>query len=57
MDMALDNIVPESLNWQHVDEGPESVFLASSPLFYFSLLISPRFHHHQHQHQHHLYAL
>lgn len=25
MDMALDNIVPESLNWRHTDEGPESV--------------------------------
>ncbi len=23
MDMALDNIVPESLNWRHTDEGPE----------------------------------
>ncbi|PAV22366.1 hypothetical protein PNOK_0232300 [Pyrrhoderma noxium] len=23
MDMALDKIVPESLNWQHVDEGPD----------------------------------
>jgi thiamine phosphate synthase YjbQ (UPF0047 family) len=23
MDMALDNIVPENLNWQHTDEGPE----------------------------------
>lgn len=26
MDMALDNIVPESLNWRHTDEGPEWVF-------------------------------
>lgn len=25
MDMALDNIVPESLNWRHTDEGPEWV--------------------------------
>jgi thiamine phosphate synthase YjbQ (UPF0047 family) len=23
MDMALDNIVPETLNWRHTDEGPE----------------------------------
>lgn len=23
MDMALDNVVPESLNWKHTDEGPE----------------------------------
>ena len=23
MDMALDNIVPESLSWRHTDEGPE----------------------------------
>lgn len=23
MDMALDTIVPESLNWKHTDEGPE----------------------------------
>lgn len=23
MDMALDNIVPEDLNWRHTDEGPE----------------------------------
>ncbi|KIK40020.1 hypothetical protein CY34DRAFT_807630 [Suillus luteus UH-Slu-Lm8-n1] len=23
MDMALDNIVPESLNWMHTDEGPD----------------------------------
>ncbi|EAU93066.2 hypothetical protein CC1G_06786 [Coprinopsis cinerea okayama7 len=23
MDMALDNIVPESLNWRHTDEGPD----------------------------------
>lgn len=23
MDMALDTIVPESLDWQHTDEGPE----------------------------------
>lgn len=27
MDMALDNIVPESLNWLHTDEGPEYVHL------------------------------
>lgn len=26
MDMALDNIVPESLNWMHTDEGPEWLF-------------------------------
>ncbi len=25
MDMALDNIVPEHLNWRHTDEGPEYV--------------------------------
>ncbi len=25
MDMALDHVVPESLNWLHTDEGPESV--------------------------------
>ena len=25
MDMALDNIVPENLNWLHTDEGPEYV--------------------------------
>ncbi|KAI0321369.1 hypothetical protein OF83DRAFT_328986 [Amylostereum chailletii] len=23
MDMALDNVVPESLNWLHTDEGPD----------------------------------
>lgn len=23
MDMALDHIVPESLDWLHTDEGPE----------------------------------
>ncbi|KAI0800878.1 hypothetical protein C8Q74DRAFT_1239165 [Fomes fomentarius] len=23
MDMALDNIVPENLNWRHTDEGPD----------------------------------
>jgi hypothetical protein len=23
MDMALDRIVPESLEWAHTDEGPE----------------------------------
>jgi hypothetical protein len=23
MDMALDSVVPESLNWLHTDEGPE----------------------------------
>lgn len=23
MNDALDNIVPEGLNWRHVDEGPE----------------------------------
>lgn len=23
MDMALDKIVPEHLNWVHTDEGPE----------------------------------
>jgi thiamine phosphate synthase YjbQ (UPF0047 family) len=32
MDMALDNIVPESLNWMHTDEGPEY-------LFYFHCLL------------------
>jgi len=26
MDMALDNIVPETLNWRHTDEGPEWAF-------------------------------
>jgi hypothetical protein len=26
MDMALDKIVPEGLNWLHTDEGPEFVF-------------------------------
>lgn len=25
MDMALDHLVPESLDWAHTDEGPESV--------------------------------
>lgn len=25
MDMALDAIVPESLDWRHTDEGPECV--------------------------------
>jgi hypothetical protein len=25
MDMALDSIVPESLDWRHIDEGPECV--------------------------------
>ena len=25
MDMALDNIVPETLEWLHTDEGPEYV--------------------------------
>lgn len=25
MDMALDKIVPEDLNWLHTDEGPEFV--------------------------------
>jgi hypothetical protein len=25
MDMALDNIVPETLQWMHTDEGPEFV--------------------------------
>ncbi|KAJ8702717.1 hypothetical protein PTI98_001413 [Pleurotus ostreatus] len=25
MDMALDSIVPEHLNWRHTDEGPEYV--------------------------------
>lgn len=30
MSMALDKIVPESLNWLHTDEGPESVFFASN---------------------------
>ena len=25
MDMALDTIVPESLEWRHTDEGPEWV--------------------------------
>ncbi|KAL1697303.1 hypothetical protein GGG16DRAFT_83762 [Schizophyllum commune] len=23
MDMALDHVVPESLNWEHTDEGPD----------------------------------
>jgi thiamine phosphate synthase YjbQ (UPF0047 family) len=26
MDMALDKIVPEDLNWLHTDEGPEFVY-------------------------------
>ncbi|KAF8898642.1 hypothetical protein BD779DRAFT_1431809 [Infundibulicybe gibba] len=26
MDMALDAIVPETLQWRHTDEGPESVY-------------------------------
>lgn len=30
MDMALDNIVPESLNWRHTDEGPEYVVFSVS---------------------------
>jgi hypothetical protein len=25
MDMALDNVVPETLDWRHIDEGPEYV--------------------------------
>ncbi|KAI0271383.1 hypothetical protein BC834DRAFT_818750 [Gloeopeniophorella convolvens] len=29
MDMALDNIVPESLNWRHTDEGPDTVVVVS----------------------------
>jgi thiamine phosphate synthase YjbQ (UPF0047 family) len=29
MSMALDKIVPESLNWLHTDEGPESVLFTS----------------------------
>lgn len=27
MDMALDHVVPESLDWLHTDEGPECVSL------------------------------
>lgn len=27
--MALDNIVPESFNWLHTDEGPECVLLSN----------------------------
>jgi hypothetical protein len=23
MDMAMDKVVPETLNWKHLDEGPE----------------------------------
>ncbi|TFK77008.1 hypothetical protein BDN72DRAFT_866817 [Pluteus cervinus] len=30
MDMALDTIVPENLNWQHTDEGPEVSHTKSS---------------------------
>lgn len=29
MDMALDKIVPEDLNWLHTDEGPEFVDVSS----------------------------
>lgn len=27
MDMALDHVVPESLDWQHVDEGPDDRYV------------------------------
>jgi thiamine phosphate synthase YjbQ (UPF0047 family) len=30
MDMALDKIVPETLEWLHTDEGPECVHLSAS---------------------------
>jgi hypothetical protein len=30
MDMALDHVVPESLNWLHTDEGPECVIFSFS---------------------------
>ncbi|PPQ88669.1 hypothetical protein CVT25_010245 [Psilocybe cyanescens] len=30
MDMALDHLVPESLNWRHTDEGPEWIFVRVS---------------------------
>ena len=30
MDMALDTVVPESLDWRHTDEGPESVSFSRS---------------------------
>lgn len=29
MDMALDTIVPETLEWRHTDEGPEYVAAVS----------------------------
>jgi len=31
MDMALDTVVPESLPWEHVDEGTISLFSFSNP--------------------------
>ncbi|KAH9175261.1 hypothetical protein EDB89DRAFT_1946258 [Lactarius sanguifluus] len=33
MDMALDNIVPENLNWRHTDEGPDD---SCGSLFFLS---------------------
>ncbi|KAJ3848911.1 hypothetical protein EV368DRAFT_48348 [Lentinula lateritia] len=30
MDMALDCVVPESLDWLHTDEGPECIFISVS---------------------------
>jgi len=32
MDMALDHVVPESLEWLHTDEGPEYVLLPPFPV-------------------------
>lgn len=32
MDMALDKVVPEDLEWLHTDEGPEYVCLCSTLL-------------------------
>lgn len=35
MDMALDTIVPETLNWRHTAEGPEYVWNLSMPAIQF----------------------
>lgn len=48
MDMALDKIVPEDLNWLHTDEGPEFVChrfrvmyrRSYFPFFFFTPMIS-----------------
>ena len=37
MDMALDKIVPEDLDWLHTDEGPECVTPHESCLFLMCL--------------------